>query len=230
VSRDINVSSVAQIPSVSHRSAVSTRKGGGFYGYKLHAAVCTVTGLPLAWQVESARHHEYTALPLLLDKVQAHGFAPTSLALDKGYDYEVAHEMLAERRILPVIALRMTSDMLQHPYEAPECEHGLWAFAGADFKRNATKWRCPTGACQPKSRWVKAGRRNPLIPRQSKRFRRLYKGRAAVEREFGRLKNEYGLAPLRVRGLERVALHADLTMLTRLAQALSRARAVPLAA
>jgi len=93
---------------------------------------------------------------------------------------EVAHEMLAERRILPVLALRMTSDMLQHPYEAPECEHGLWAFAGADFKRNATKWRCPTGAWQPKSRWVKAGRRNPLIPRQSKRFRRLYKGRAAL--------------------------------------------------
>jgi hypothetical protein len=33
-----------------------------------------------------------------------------------------------------------------------------------------------------------------------------------------------------VRGLERVRLHADLTMLARLGQALSRARAVPLAA
>jgi hypothetical protein len=29
-----------------HRSAVSTRKGGGFYGYKLRAAVCTATGAP----------------------------------------------------------------------------------------------------------------------------------------------------------------------------------------
>jgi len=58
----------------------------------------------------------------------------------------------------------------------------------------------------------------------------LYRGRAAIEREFGRLKHDYGLAPLRVRGLEKVALHADLTMLARLAQALSRARAVPLAA
>jgi hypothetical protein len=28
-----------------------------------------------------------------------------------------------------------------------------------------------------------------------------------VEREFGRLKNEWALAPLRVRGLERVKLH-----------------------
>jgi transposase len=57
----------------------------------------------------------------------------------------------------------------------------------------------------------------------------LYRGRSAVEREFGRLKNEYGLAPLRVRGFEGVQLHADLVMLAWLSQALSRARAVPLA-
>jgi hypothetical protein len=52
---------------------------------------------------------------------------------------------------------------------------------------------------------------------------------AAIEREFGRLKHDYGLAPLRVRGLRRS--HADLTMLARLSQALSRAReAMPVAA
>ena len=48
--------------------------------------------------------------------------------------------------------------------------------------------------------------------------------------EFGSLKHEYGLTPLRVRGLQRVAFHADLTMLARLSLALSRARIVPLAA
>ena len=37
--------------SWGHRSAISTRKGGGFYGYKLQAAVCASTGLPLAWEV-----------------------------------------------------------------------------------------------------------------------------------------------------------------------------------
>ncbi len=74
------------------------------------------------------------------------------------------------------------------------------------------------------------GRLFPRIPCHTKRFRDLYRGRATVEREFGRLKMGYGLAPLRVRGLERVRLHADLTMLARLAQALSRARAVPVAA
>jgi hypothetical protein len=45
----------------------------------------------------------------------------------------------------------------------------------------------------------------------------------AVEREFGRLKNEWALAPLRVRRIERVRLHADLTILAKLACALNRA-------
>lgn len=53
-------------------------------------------------------------------------------------------------------------------------------------------------------------------------------GRSAVEREFGRCKHEWALAPLRVRGLDRVRPGADLTILAKLACKLSRAtRAVP---
>jgi hypothetical protein len=44
------------------------------------------------------------------------------------------------------------------------------------------------------------GRLFPRIPRHSQRFKDLYRGRAAIEREFGGLKHDYGLAPLRVRG------------------------------
>jgi IS5 family transposase len=79
---------------------------------------------------------------------------------------------------------------------------------------------------------LRKGRPIPLaaIPYGSDEWKRLYRGRSAVEREFGRLKNEYGLAPLRTRGLDRVRIHASLVMLARLGQALSRVRAVPLAA
>jgi len=51
-----------------------------------------------------------------------------------------------------------------------------------------------------------------------------------VEREFGRLKHHYGLAILRVRGIGRVRLHADLTIMGRLALERARARAVSLMA
>ncbi len=104
------------------------------------------------------------------------------------------------------------------------CEHGAWTFAGSDYRRKASKWRCPTGECCPASIWIKADRRHPLIPRETKRWRDLYRGRAVVEREFGYLKHHHGLAVLRVRSLERVALHADLTILARLARALARTR------
>jgi hypothetical protein len=54
--------------------------------------------------------------------------------------------------------------------------------------------------------------------------------RASAQTPTGRLKNEWALTPLRVRGIERVRLHADLTILGKLSCALARARAVPLAA
>jgi hypothetical protein len=46
----------------------------------------------------------------------------------------------------------------------------------------------------------------------------------AVEREFGRLKHEWALLPLRVRRIERVRLHAELSILGRLTVALDNAR------
>jgi transposase len=79
---------------------------------------------------------------------------------------------------------------------------------------------------------LRKGRALPLtpFPYGSDEWKRLYRGRAAVEREFGRLKNEYGLTPLRTRGPARVRQHAGLVMIARLGQALVRARAVRLAA
>jgi hypothetical protein len=59
--------------SWGHRSAVSTRKGGGFYGYRIHASVCTATDLPVAWTVATAREHESLFVAGLLDTVKARG-------------------------------------------------------------------------------------------------------------------------------------------------------------
>lgn len=67
-----------------------------------------------------------------------------------------------------------------------------------------------------------------LIPRTTDRFKSYYCQRGVVEREFGRLKHEYGFLPLRVRGLARVAQHANLTILSQLALALAATRAAPL--
>jgi hypothetical protein len=168
-----------------HRSAVSTRAAGSFYGYKIHALVCARTELPLAWRIETARRNESLYVAPLLDAACARGFAPETCAMDKGYDNNRVMDETRERGCVPIVSLRK-------------------------------------------------GRPIPLtaIPYGSAEWKHLYRGRGAVEREFGRLKHDYGLAPLRVRGLDRVRLHADLTMLARLTLALNRARgeAVTLAA
>ncbi len=169
--------------SWGHRSAISTRKGGGFYGYKLHMAACTRTGLPLAWEVETARRNESLFVAPLLDAARARGFRPVTCAADKAYDNNRVIDECRERECAPIIPLRKG----RNPQPAPVA-HGT------------DEWK------------------------------RLYRRRSAVEREFGRLKHEYGLAPLRTQGLGRVRIHADLCILARLADALSRARAVPLAA
>jgi hypothetical protein len=169
--------------SWGHRSAISTRSRGGFYGYRLHLLACVRTGLPVAWRVETAKANESLFVAPLLDTARARGIQSATVAADKGYDNNRVFDEVRERDACPIICLRK-------------------------------------------------GRAIPLtpIPYGTDEWKRLYRGRAAVEREFGRLKNEYGLTPLRTRGLARVRQHADLVMIARLGQALARARAVPLAA
>jgi hypothetical protein len=64
--------------SWGHRSAVSTRAAGSFYGYKLHQAVCAETGLALAWRVETAKAQESSFAVPLLDALTARGSGPRS--------------------------------------------------------------------------------------------------------------------------------------------------------
>lgn len=150
--------------------------------------------------------------------------------MDKGYDGSALYQACEDRDIRPVIPLKMTLNVFNGKHNAPSCEHGVWTFAGSDTKRGASKWRCPSGTCKPASVWIKADRLHTLIPRTTDRWKAIYRTRGAVEREFGYLKHEWGLGPLRVRRIERVRLHADLTILTRLVSALASARAVPIAA
>jgi hypothetical protein len=91
-----------------HRSSISTRSGGGYYGYKVHAAVCATTGLPLAWQVETAKDSEIPLVPVLMDIMHARDFTPGVLVLDRGYDAETVYAVVEGHGIRPVIPLRKT--------------------------------------------------------------------------------------------------------------------------
>ncbi len=47
-----------------------------------------------------------------------------------------------------MIPLRETPAVKRGDHKSPCCERGEWRFAGADYKRKATKWRMPHGGVQ----------------------------------------------------------------------------------
>jgi hypothetical protein len=139
-----------------HRSAVSTRAAGSFYGYKLHQAVCAITGLPLAWRVETAKDSESTFAVPLLESVRERGFRAGIAVMDMGYDLGPVYEGFEARGCHPVIPLRETPAVKAGKHKPPVCEHGEWTFAGADAKR-----RPPSGAAPRVSAPRRAGGSGP---------------------------------------------------------------------
>lgn len=169
--------------SWGHRSAISTGKGGGFYGYKVHAAVDAQSGLPLSWIVATARDAEVPVVPALLDKLAGYGIRPSIAIADRGYDAAAYYDGCEARGIRPVVPLRETPHVKAGKAAPPKCEHGAWTFAGSDAKRGAAKYRCPSGECSPASVWIKADRLHTLIPRETDRWKTLYRtrrGRATI--------------------------------------------------
>jgi Transposase DDE domain len=193
--------------------------------------VCAETDLPIAWATFTASAAEQPQVPDLLDEVSYRGFSPKYALMDMGYDGAPTYAACESRRIHPIIPLKRTAEVENGKDKAPTCEHGAWKFAGASVRRQAAKWRCPTGECDPASTWVSASRLHTLVPRHTRRWKDLYAKRGSVEREFGRLKHQWGMLPLRTRTLRRVSVHVDFSMLTCLAMALADARRqVPIAA
>jgi hypothetical protein len=192
-------------------------------------AVCTATDLPLASNARTARDQESIHALALIDKARERGFAVETAAMDKGYDITWVYDGCEDRDVRPVIPLKGTPAVKFGQHKPPTGEHGEGGSQGLTASAARASGAARLASASPRH----AGSRLigcTLIPRETPRFTALYRRRAAVEREFGRLKNEWALAPLRVRGLDRVRLRADLTILAKLACALSRARGVPLAA
>jgi len=106
--------------------------------------------------------------------------------------------------VRPILPLRHTALVKRGGHKPRRCKHGEWRVAGADYSGKATKWRCPTGESKPASRWVKADRLRPLIPRETVRWKGLYRDRARLNASSDGLKHEWDLSPLCVRGIERI--------------------------
>jgi len=116
------------------------------------------------------------------------------------------------------------------------------SYMGHEKSRETLKYRCPAkveGFACPAQERCNAGksygltvrvpqeidlRRFPAVPRATKQFERLYKGRTAVERVNGRLKVFWGLDDGNVVGARRFHAHVGAVMVVHLAFATQLAR------
>jgi Transposase DDE domain len=142
--------------SWGHRSAVSTRNGGGYYGYKIDMAVCTATDLPIAWNVRTARESEHAhALPLI-DTAKGRGLAVRTAAMDKGYGARFIYEGCEDRDVRPIIPLTKSPGVKRGDHKTPTCEHGERTQRDGSSLRPCSRWwdasHDPLGEAWPQAR------------------------------------------------------------------------------
>jgi hypothetical protein len=211
--------------------------------------------LPIAALLTTAKDNDGPHFPALWQKGKQTlpdlAERAESCALDKGYDENESHQLLWAAGVRPLIPLRdqtATENKVLLPESQQVCPRGdALRFDGYESARQALRYdvpkTCPkrNGAgycefadeCRQKLIRVKVTDENLRhlgpVPRASKQFARLYRGRTAVERVNSRLKDHCGLDCLRRRGTKRVSVWAWLSLLAMNAFALTMAQAGRLA-
>lgn len=190
-----------------------------WFGYKLHLVVDAVYELPISALLTTAKDNDAphfgtpwerakTTLPELGERAKSN-------ALDKGYDEAAVHRRLWADGVVPLIAIRDQTEeenQVLLPESRQRCpDDRALRFDGFERARQALRYDLPKdcprvggrGRCELKGHCGQKLVRVKLteatlrhlgpVPRDSKKFQRLYKGRTSVERVNERLKDRWGL-------------------------------------
>lgn len=156
------------------------------------------------------------------------------------------HQELWQDKVEPIVAIRDLTEeenqdlLLENAQRCPD--NRVLRFDGYERTRDALRYdrpkdcpkECGKGYCAVQLHCSqklvrvkldeKALRHLGPVPRQSKKFARLYRGRTSAERVNGRLKASWGLDCIRRRGRKRVLVWAHLALLCMNAFAVSMAK------
>ena len=211
-----------------------------WFGYKLHLLVDGIYELPVSFFLTPANESDTRQMSVLLDRAKLDEKAawPEAVIADKGYDSRSNCQLIFERYgaapIIPVIERKgVEQPDICNAKGTPTCSCGLeMVFWGRDG--NYLKYRCPQavgkGVCKSRFRCTRSAygyvlklpiaedvRRHPPVPRESKKWERLYRLRGAVERVNSRLKGLLGLGHITVRRMPKVMVRSPLSLLVMLA-------------
>ncbi len=218
-----------------------------WFGYKLHMVVDACYELPVSFTLTPANESDTKQMETILKKAGADQVEtrPQVVIADKGYDSESNNKFIfGECNAAPIIPIREREDAqlpdICNAKGTPLCGCGLeMAYWGRDG--NYLKYRCPHAVgkeeCRSRFRCTDSPygyvlklpigedpRRHPPVPRETKKWARLYRLRTAIERVNSRVKELLGLGKITVRGIGKVTVRAMLSLLVMLAAAVGMAQ------
>jgi len=233
--------------SVAKDSKRKERELYRWFGYKLHLVVDALYELPVSFIVTPANESDTKQMKPLLKKaaIDKPEHKPEAIIADKGYDSKDNCLMIfTDCHAAPIIPLIEKPGMempdICNAKGTPTCGCGMeMVYWGRDG--NYLKYRCPEavgkGKCTSRFRCTASSygyvlklpvmkedpRRHVPVPRESKKWARLYRMRTAVERVNSRVKGLLGLGKLTVRGIVKVTVRSLLSLLVMLAAAVGMA-------
>jgi IS5 family transposase len=218
-----------------------------WFGYKLHLVVDGLYELPVSFVVTPANESDTKQMKVLLEKAvpDIPGIKPEAVIADKAYDSQENYRLVIEEYgAAPIIPIREREGMqmpdICNAKGTPVCRCGLeMAFWGRDG--DYLKYRCPEavgkGVCLSRFPCTSSTygyvlklpiaqdpRRHPPVPRESKKWHKLYRLRSAIERVNSRVKGLLGLDKITVRGMAKVRVRSLLSLLVMLAAAVGMAQ------
>jgi IS5 family transposase len=217
-----------------------------WFGYKLHLAVDSVYELPVSFSVTPANESDTKQMKVLLEKAvpDKSKDKPQAVIADKGYDSrENCALAFGTYGAAPIIPIREREGGqlpdICNAKGTPTCSCGLdMIYWGRDG--NYLKYRCPhvlgKAVCTSRTLCTASPygyvlklpikqdpRRHPPVPRETKKWKRLYKLRSAVERVNSRVKDLLGLGHITLKGIAKVTVRSSLSLLVMLAAAVGMA-------
>ena len=212
-------------------------------GYKMHLPGDAKYEIPLIPIITPANANDSPWMIPVVEKNKAliKGFSPKFAIGDKGYDANENYRVTVEDfKAVPIIDLNLRGmkgkpdrfEDIANEYGTPYCAWGVpMVFWGYDKKQKRLKYRCPQacgkGGCTWLDKCSKSSygqvvkiklsddyRRFIQVPRHTKRWKKLYDMRTAIERIFSRLKKDGDgkLVNHRMRGLDKITLNCLLSV------------------
>ena len=248
MSTRIAVSPMVPSVAVAATSAVAATMSEGLVGGCRKRRCGADSGVPLSAVLTPANLNDGMMFAPLLDKAMKElpWLEPEYVVADRGYDYVKNYRAAADRKMTPIIRSRNTkpkkSSSVYDPVAgAPVCLGNIpMKYVRTDPDSGHHLFRCQIQGCRLKVKGTKAIRHcddwsweDPaddlrvlgIVARQSPEWRKHYTKRWAVERWFRSAKHSRLLDTHRQLSMNRVRLHAALSLLAWQATALARLQA-----